>query len=51
VYKLITKGTVEEKMLKLQERKKEIFDVIIDSNNNSLSKVTWSDIQELLSIE
>ncbi len=51
VYKLITKGTVEEKMLKLQERKKEIFDVIIDSNNNSLSKVTWNDIQELLSIE
>lgn len=51
VYKLITKGTVEEKMLKLQERKKEVFDNIIDSNSGSLNKITWNDIQELLSIE
>ncbi len=51
VYKLITKGTVEEKMLKLQDRKKEVFDAVIDSNSGSLSKVTWNDIQELLSVK
>ena len=51
VYKLITKGTVEEKMLKLQERKKEVFDAVIDSSSGNLGKVTWNDIQELLSLE
>lgn len=51
VYKLITKGTVEEKMLKLQDRKKEIFDQVIDSNTNSISNITWSDIQDLLSYD
>jgi len=51
VYKLITQGTVEEKMLKLQERKKEVFDAVIDSSSGNLGKVTWNDIQELLSLE
>lgn len=51
VYKLITKGTVEEKMLKLQERKKEVFDAVIESNSGAVSKVTWTDIQDLLSLE
>ncbi|MDI3547190.1 MAG: hypothetical protein PWR10_842 [Halanaerobiales bacterium] len=48
VYKLITSGTVEEKMLKLQERKRHIFDRVIENNANPLDKITWEDIQELL---
>lgn len=48
VYKLITSGTVEEKMLKLQERKRHIFDSVIENNANPLDKITWEDIQELL---
>ncbi|RCW44381.1 MULTISPECIES: SNF2-related protein [unclassified Halanaerobium] len=49
VYKLITKGTVEEKMLKLQQKKQDLFDNIIENNVNPISAITWEDIQELLS--
>ncbi|MFW6381058.1 MAG: SNF2-related protein [Bacillota bacterium] len=51
VYKLITRGTVEEKMLKLQRRKQQIFDNIIEDNKNPVSAITWQDIQELLEME
>ncbi|MGM0602446.1 MAG: SNF2-related protein [Bacillota bacterium] len=49
VYKLITKGTVEEKMLKLQKKKQDVFDNIIENNVNPIRAITWEDIQELLS--
>ncbi|MFW5998989.1 MAG: SNF2-related protein, partial [Halanaerobiaceae bacterium] len=48
VYKLITKGTVEEKMLKLQKRKQNIFENVIENNKNPVKVLTWEDIQELL---
>ncbi|TDS32303.1 DEAD/DEAH box helicase [Halanaerobium congolense] len=48
VYKLITRGTVEEKMLKLQQRKQDLFDNIIENNVNPIKAVSWEDIQELL---
>ena len=49
VYKLITRGTVEEKMLKLQQKKQDLFDNIIENNVNPISAITWEDIQDLLS--
>ena len=48
VYKLITRGTVEEKMLKLQKKKEDIFDKVIEDNPNPIDTITWEDIQELL---
>ena len=48
VYKLISRGTVEEKMLKLQKRKENIFDKVIEDNPNPIDAITWEDIQELL---
>ncbi|AZO93408.1 SNF2-related protein [Halocella sp. SP3-1] len=50
VYKLITKGTVEEKMIKLQRRKEDMFNNIVEDNVNPLNQITWEDIQELLDI-
>jgi superfamily II DNA or RNA helicase len=51
VYKLITVGTVEEKLLKLQERKRAVFDAVIQNNANPVDSLTWEDIRELLEIE
>jgi superfamily II DNA or RNA helicase len=50
VYKLITIGTVEEKLIQLQNRKKAVFDAIIQSNDEWVSRLTWDDIKELLGI-
>jgi len=47
VYRLITKGTIEEKILKLQEKKKTLFDNVINENNDIIKKLTWNDICEV----
>jgi SNF2 family DNA or RNA helicase len=51
VYKLISIGTVEEKLIRLQERKKAIFDAVIQNNGNPVNSLTWEDIRELFGIE
>ena len=53
VIKIITKGTIEEKILELQEKKKILSDKIIDANNNNntFSKLGEKDIRNLLSFE
>jgi SNF2 family DNA or RNA helicase len=48
VYKMITRGTVEEKMLKLQQRKQDLFDNVIENNVNPIKAISWEDIQDLL---
>ncbi|MFW6306284.1 MAG: SNF2-related protein [Bacillota bacterium] len=48
VYKMITGGTVEEKMLKLQKRKEKIFSNLIEESESNIQNITWEDIQELL---
>jgi SNF2 family DNA or RNA helicase len=50
VYKLITMGTVEEKILQLQQRKKSVFDTIIENNQNPLNSLTWEDIKDLFEL-
>ncbi|SEM96107.1 MULTISPECIES: DEAD/DEAH box helicase [unclassified Candidatus Frackibacter] len=51
VYKLITTGTVEEKILKLQKRKQDIFENVIEDNANPMDQINWEDIKELLKYE
>ncbi|MCD7882482.1 MAG: DEAD/DEAH box helicase, partial [Lachnospiraceae bacterium] len=48
VYRLIAKGTIEEKILKLQENKQNLADQIISGEMSSLSNMTQEELLELL---
>jgi hypothetical protein len=48
--KLITKGTVEEKVLQMQLRKKSVIDATLEQEGSFESGLNWEDVQELLSI-
>jgi len=47
-YKLITRDTVEEKILTLQNRKREIIKATLGSEEELTEALNWEDIQELL---
>ncbi len=47
VMKLITKGTIEEKIFNLQEKKKKLIDSVIEAGDTMLSKMTESEVREL----
>lgn len=54
VIKLVSKGTIEEKILNLQEKKKMLSDKVIegeDMDKNMLSKLTEKELKDLLSYE
>lgn len=46
--KLITKGTVEDKVLAMQKRKKSVIDATLARDEQVMQKLTWEDVQELL---
>ncbi|MST81352.1 DEAD/DEAH box helicase [Bilifractor porci] len=48
VFKLIAKNTIEEKILKLQEAKKDLADAIISGEGESLTSLTAEELVELL---
>jgi len=48
IYKFITKDTVEEKILALQNRKKSIADTLITTEESFIKSLTQDDIRELL---
>lgn len=47
VMKLITKGTIEEKILKLQDKKRELIDGVIQPGETLLSKISKDELMEL----
>ncbi len=47
VYRLIVKGTIEEKIVQLQNKKKSLFDNMIGESDDLFKKLTWSDVKEL----
>jgi SNF2 family DNA or RNA helicase len=47
-YKLIARDTVEEKILTLQNRKREIIQATIDGEEEFAASLSWEEIQELL---
>lgn len=49
IFKLISKGTIEEKILLLQEQKKSLFEDYISSSDSSLSSLSSDDISFILS--
>ncbi len=51
VYRLITKGTIEEKIKRLQVYKKEVFDNLIASNQSFIKNMKWQDIKNLFELE
>lgn len=48
VYKLVTKGTVEEKVVDLQEKKKQLFEALVEEQEASALALTWEDVKGLL---
>ncbi len=50
VYKMIAKGTIEEKIVKLQETKKNLADNIINGDNIGIASMSREDIMELLGV-
>ncbi|HFI0415121.1 TPA: DEAD/DEAH box helicase [Streptococcus suis] len=49
-YRLITRGTIEEKILELQENKRNLVKTVLDGNE-SRSQLTAEDIREILGIQ
>lgn len=49
VYKLIIKGSIEEKILKLQEAKKNLADEVLNGENGTLNNMSKEELLELLS--
>lgn len=47
VYRLITKGTIEERVLELQQRKRKLFDALMDEHGEALEALTWDDMKGL----
>lgn len=47
VYRLITTGTIEEKIQALQKKKQGLFDALVEESRDSFGKLTWDDIKEL----
>lgn len=47
-YKLVTLGTIEEKIVELQNRKKGLVKKVISSDEEVMSKLTWEEVLELL---
>ncbi len=47
VMKLVARGTIEEKILALQEKKRELIDAVIQPGETLLSKMTQEEIQAL----
>lgn len=49
VYRFITKGTVEEKILKLQDRKRDLVDSIIAADRSVGKMLSFEDLKDILS--
>jgi superfamily II DNA or RNA helicase len=48
-YRLICRGTVEEKILELQQKKRDLADAILNADNRMISTLTREDLEFLLS--
>lgn len=50
VFKLVTKDTIEEKMIDLQEKKKGLLDSIVSNKENRIGKLTKDEILQLFGL-
>ncbi len=49
-FKLVTLGTIEEKVLELQRRKSGLVKQVVSSDDEVVSKLTWEEVLELLQV-
>ncbi len=49
-YKLIARNTVEEKILNLQKRKRELASAMLESEESLMPGLTTADLEELLAL-
>lgn len=47
-YKLVTLNTIEEKIIELQDRKRELVKQVVSCDEEAISKLTWEEVLELL---
>ena len=47
--KLITKGTIEEKVLQMQQKKQSVIDAALEKDGELGATLSWHDVQDLLS--
>jgi SNF2 family DNA or RNA helicase len=50
VYRLVSAGTIEEKVVALQERKRDLFQRVVDDGGALSGAITAADIRDLLSL-
>ena len=50
VYKLVMKDSVEEKILELQNKKKNLADIFVENNEGSITTISTNDIIELFKV-
>ncbi len=50
VIRMVTKGTIEEKIHQLQEHKRDLIDQVVQANNQGLGALTEEDVRALLMI-
>jgi SNF2 family DNA or RNA helicase len=50
VIRLVTRGTIEEKMYELQQRKRDLIDAVVTPGEDGLAALSEEDIRELLMI-
>lgn len=51
VFNLITKNTIEEKILNLQNKKKELSDIFVENSKGSFSSLTKEELLDLFKLE
>ena len=50
VIRLITQGTIEEKIYELQQSKKELIETVLEPGDQTNSKMTEKELREILDI-
>ena len=50
VWRLITEGTIEEKIYELQQSKRELFDQVMQGDESTLSQLTEEDIRQIFQV-
>ncbi len=51
VYKLVARGTVEEKIIELQERKRSLFEAAVDGDRVAVDALTRADLEAVLAAD
>lgn len=49
-YKLVTVGTIEEKIINMQDKKRGLVKQVICTDDEAMSKLTWEEVLELLQV-